>query len=40
MFDLIVAGGTAVMPNGAEPAEKRLVKGIKAKIRRTVKERW
>jgi hypothetical protein len=23
-----------------EPAEKRLLKGIKAKVRRTVKERW
>jgi metal-responsive CopG/Arc/MetJ family transcriptional regulator len=23
-----------------EPAEKRLLRGIKAKVRRTVKERW
>lgn len=29
-----------VYGNGVEPAERRLVKGIKAKIRRTVKERW
>ena len=29
-----------VYANGAEPAEKRLLKGIKAKVRRTVKERW
>ncbi len=29
-----------VYATGAEPAEKRLLKGIKAKARRTVKERW
>ena len=29
-----------VYANGVEPAEKRLLKGIKAKVRRTVKERW
>ena len=29
-----------VYANGMEPAEKRLLKGIKAKVRRTVKERW
>jgi metal-responsive CopG/Arc/MetJ family transcriptional regulator len=29
-----------VYGKGVEPAERRLVKGIKAKIRRTVKERW
>lgn len=28
-----------VYANGAEPAEKRLLKGIKAKVRTTVKER-
>jgi predicted transcriptional regulator len=29
-----------VYANGLEPAEKGLVKGIRAKVRRTVKERW
>ncbi|HWF45988.1 MAG TPA: hypothetical protein VG168_03195 [Bryobacteraceae bacterium] len=29
-----------VYAGGIEPAEKRLLRGIKAKIRRTVKERW
>lgn len=29
-----------VYANGAEPAEKRLLKGIKAKVRRTLKDRW
>jgi len=29
-----------VYATGAEPAEERLLKGIKAKVRRTVKERW
>jgi hypothetical protein len=29
-----------VYANGVEPAERRLLKGIKAKVRRTVKERW
>jgi metal-responsive CopG/Arc/MetJ family transcriptional regulator len=29
-----------VYAKGVQPAERRLVKGIKAKIRRTVKERW
>ena len=29
-----------VYANGAEPAEKGLLKGMKAKVRRTVKERW
>jgi len=29
-----------VYGNGEEPSERRLVKGIKAKIRRTVKESW
>jgi metal-responsive CopG/Arc/MetJ family transcriptional regulator len=29
-----------VYASGVEPAEKRLLKGIKAKVRRTVKERW
>ena len=29
-----------VYATGAEPAEKRLLKGIKAKVRGTVKERW
>jgi len=29
-----------VYGNGVEPAEKRLLKRIKAKVRRTVKERW
>jgi metal-responsive CopG/Arc/MetJ family transcriptional regulator len=29
-----------VYAGGIEPAEKRLLKGIKAKTRRTVKERW
>ena len=29
-----------VYANGVEPAEKRLLKGIKAKVRRTAKERW
>ena len=29
-----------VYANGAEPAEKRLLNGIKAKVRRTVKDRW
>jgi metal-responsive CopG/Arc/MetJ family transcriptional regulator len=29
-----------VYANGVEPAEKRLLKGIKAKVRRTVKDRW
>ena len=29
-----------VYGDGLEPAEKRLLKGIKAKVNRTVKERW
>jgi metal-responsive CopG/Arc/MetJ family transcriptional regulator len=29
-----------VYANGVEPAEKRLLRGIKAKARRTVKDRW
>jgi metal-responsive CopG/Arc/MetJ family transcriptional regulator len=29
-----------VYANGGEAAEKRLLKGIKAKVRRTVKDRW
>jgi len=29
-----------VYANGVEPAEKRLLRGIKAKVRRTVKDRW
>ena len=29
-----------VYANGVEPAERRLLKGIKARVRRTVKERW
>jgi metal-responsive CopG/Arc/MetJ family transcriptional regulator len=29
-----------VYANGMEPAEKRILKGIKAKAGRTVKERW
>ena len=29
-----------VYADRVEPAEKRLLKGIKAKVRRTVKERW
>ena len=29
-----------VYSNGMEPAEKRLLNRIKAKVRRTVKERW
>jgi metal-responsive CopG/Arc/MetJ family transcriptional regulator len=29
-----------VYANRVEPAEKRLLKGIKAKVRRVVKERW
>jgi hypothetical protein len=29
-----------VYANGMEPAEKRRLKRIKAKVRRTVKERW
>jgi metal-responsive CopG/Arc/MetJ family transcriptional regulator len=29
-----------VYANGLEPAEKSLLKGIRAKVRRTVKERW
>jgi predicted transcriptional regulator len=29
-----------VYANGLEPAEKILLKGIRAKVRRTVKERW
>jgi predicted transcriptional regulator len=29
-----------VYANGLEPAEKNLLKGIRAKVRRTVKERW
>ncbi len=29
-----------VYANGVEPAERRLLKGIKAKVRRTAKERW
>jgi len=29
-----------VYANGLEPAEKGLLKGIKAKVRRAVKERW
>ena len=29
-----------VYANGMEPAEKRLLRGIKAKTRRTVKDRW
>jgi len=33
-------GSTKFYASAAEPAEKRLLKGIKAKVRRTVKERW
>jgi len=29
-----------VYADGLEPAEKRVLNGIKAKVRRTVKERW
>jgi predicted transcriptional regulator len=29
-----------VYANGAEPAEKRLLTGIKSKVRRTLKDRW
>ncbi len=29
-----------VYSEGVEPAETRLLKGIKAKVRRAVKERW
>ena len=29
-----------VYANGADAAEKRALKGIKGKVRRTVKERW
>jgi antitoxin MazE6 len=29
-----------VYADGLEPGEERLLKGIKAKVRRTVKERW
>ena len=29
-----------VYSDGMEPAEKRLLKGIKAKVRRAVKQRW
>ena len=29
-----------VYANGPEPAEKGLLKGMKAKVRRTVRERW
>ena len=29
-----------VYADGVEPAERRLLKGIKAKVRRTAKERW
>ena len=29
-----------VYGDGSEPAEKRLLKGIKAKVRPTVKDRW
>lgn len=29
-----------VYANGAEPAEKDMLRRIKAKVRRTVKERW
>jgi antitoxin MazE6 len=29
-----------VYAGATEPAEKRLLKGIKAKVRRTVEERW
>jgi hypothetical protein len=29
-----------VYAEGMEPAERRLLKGIKAKVRRAVKERW
>ena len=29
-----------VYARGAEPAEKRLLRGIKTKFRRTVKDRW
>jgi len=29
-----------VYANEAEPAEKRLLKGIKTRVRRTVKDRW
>jgi metal-responsive CopG/Arc/MetJ family transcriptional regulator len=29
-----------VYASGLEPAEKGLLKGIRAKVRRTVKERW
>ncbi len=29
-----------VYADGVEPAERRLLKGIKAKVRRTAKEQW
>ena len=29
-----------VYANAVQPVEKRLLKGIKARVRRTVKERW
>ena len=29
-----------VYANGMDPAEKALLRGIKTKVRRTVKERW
>lgn len=29
-----------VYASGLDPSEKRLLKGIKVKVRRTVKERW
>ena len=29
-----------VYANGVEPVEKRLLKGIRAKVRQTLKERW
>jgi predicted transcriptional regulator len=29
-----------VYANGAEPAERRLLNGIKSKVRRTLKDRW
>ena len=29
-----------VYANGVKPAEKRLLKGIKATVRRSVKDRW
>jgi len=29
-----------VYEKGAEPAEKRLLRGIKSKVRRSVNERW